>query len=304
MPTLRLGTRGSLLARTQSQLIASAIEKLNAGVTVELVIIKTTGDAVQDRPLHDIGGKGLFTKELELALLRNEIDLAVHSFKDVPVTLPLVDTTELVIAAVPEREDARDVLITRGDSPVALADLQPGARVGTGSLRRQCQLLDQRPDVVIEPIRGNIDTRLGKLNDGVYDAIVLAMAGLKRVGLFDSACMAPLDPTQLTPSAGQGALALQTRQIDAPTRELLQALHDPIVARCVGLEREVVRLLDGDCHSPIAAFAVQNGDSVSMRIAIGTAGGGLPVVRAVADAPASEANLLPALVVRQLENSP
>lgn len=300
MPTLRLGTRGSLLARSQSQLIATAIEKAHPDVTVELTIIKTTGDAVQDKPLAEIGGKGLFTKELELALLRSEIDLAVHSFKDVPVTMPLVDSTELVIAAVPKREDARDVLVTRGDVPIPLHDLPAGAKIGTGSVRRRCQLLDRRADLLIEPIRGNIDTRLRKLRDGEFDAIVLAMAGLMRAGLFDSSCMTPLEPDTLTPAAGQGALALQVRQNDISTRSVLEALHDPDVAQCVALEREVVRLLEGDCHSPIAAYAVREGDQIVLRTALGIGSAGYPVARAVASAPAGEANSLPVKSVEQL----
>src|SRR5687768_18563534 len=168
-PTLRLGTRGSLLARTQSMLVADALERAHLGLKIEMHIVKTTGDQITDRPLHEAGGKGLFTKELEQALLAGEIDFAVHSYKDVPVTMPLVDQADLVIAAVPTREDPRDVLVSR--KAKRLADLPPGARVGTGSLRRACQIVHARPDVVIEPVRGNIDTRLRKLTEGHYDAI-------------------------------------------------------------------------------------------------------------------------------------
>src|SRR5829696_5027697 len=156
--TLRLGTRGSLLAKTQSQLVASELEKRHKGLVVELVVLKTTADQIQDKPLYEFGGKGLFTKELEQALQRNEIDLAVHSFKDVPVTQPLVAGDDLVIAAVPEREDPRDVfccLMTK-----QITDLPREAKVGTSSLRRKCQLLALRPDVKVEVLRGNIDTRL------------------------------------------------------------------------------------------------------------------------------------------------
>lgn len=284
---LRLGTRGSLLARTQSQFIAAAIEKAQPGVQVELIILKTTGDQVQDKPLADIGGKGLFTKELELALLRNEIDLAVHSFKDVPVTMPLVDQAELTIACVPAREDARDVLIGReGASDVAA--LPRGAKVGTGSLRRQSQLLALRPDLQIAPLRGNIDTRLRKLREGEYDAIVLAMAGLKRVGLYDSATMTPLPVDQMTPSAGQGALALQTRREDAATIELLTPLHRPDVATCVETERQLVLELNGDCHSPIGAHAELNGDQITLRAVLGGAEPSAPVRRTVQSGPVSE----------------
>src|SRR4051812_23547378 len=159
--TLRLGTRGSLLAKTQSQLIASELEKCHKGLAVELIILKTSGDHIVDKPLYEFGGKGLFTKELEQALQRNEIDVAVHSFKDVPVTQPLVAVDDLVIAAVPEREDPRDVfccLMTR-----QIEELPREAKVGTSSLRRRCQLLAVRPDLKIEVLRGNIDTRLRKL---------------------------------------------------------------------------------------------------------------------------------------------
>src|SRR3954471_1277449 len=158
--TLRLGTRGSLLARTQSQLVASDLEKRHKGLAVELVIIKTSADQIQDKPLHEFGGKGLFTKELEQALLRNDVDVCVHSFKDVPVTQPLVDQADLIIAAVPEREDPHDVLVSM--TAKRIDDLPQGARVGTGSFRRRCQLLAVRPDLKIELLRGNIDTRLKK----------------------------------------------------------------------------------------------------------------------------------------------
>src|SRR5687768_5546915 len=159
--TLRLGTRGSLLAKTQSQLVASDLEKRHKGLAVELIILKTSGDSIQDKPLYEFGGKGLFTKELELALQRGEIDVAVHSFKDVPVTQPLVSVDDLVVAAVPAREDPRDVFCSIAAKTIA--ELPRGAKVGTSSLRRKCQLLEARPDLRIEVLRGNIDTRLRKL---------------------------------------------------------------------------------------------------------------------------------------------
>src|SRR4051794_24227633 len=155
---LRLGTRGSLLARTQSQLVADALQTRHPGLRVELQIIKTSGDRIADRPLHEFGGEGVFTKELEQALLAGEVGFAVHSFKDVPVTMPLVDTTDLVIAAVPARESPFDVLVSL--KAKSLADLPPAAKVGTGSFRRRCQVLAARPDVTVEGLRGNIDTRL------------------------------------------------------------------------------------------------------------------------------------------------
>src|SRR5687768_8984308 len=277
--TLRLGTRGSLLARTQSQLVASELEKRHKGLVVELVIIKTSGDNVQDKPLHELGGKGLFTKELEQALLRSEIDLAVHSFKDVPVTQPLVDQEDLIIAAVPEREDPRDVLIST--KARSIKDLPQGARVGTGSQRRRAQLLVARPDLKIEPLRGNIDTRLRKLRDAEFDAIVLAAAGLRRTGQFNEAEMVMLDLDEMLPAPGQGALAIQSRRHDLKTRELLEPLDDQKTEECVMLERVIVSALGGDCHSPIAALAEMDSENnIRLRAAIGARGGDPPVLKA------------------------
>jgi hydroxymethylbilane synthase len=272
---LRLGSRASLLALAQSNLVAQELMRLHPGLTVDLVQIKTSGDRITDRPLHDVGGKGLFTKELEQALLRNDIDFAVHSFKDVPITMPLVDPRDLITAAVPKREDPRDVLISL--SAKSPGELPKSARVGTGSLRRRSQLLAIRPDLVIEPIRGNIDTRLQKLRRGDYDAIVLAAAGLTRAGIFDGAMMSRLEVEQLLPAPAQGALSLQCRREDQPTRGLLAAMNDPVSAACVALERKVVEVLQGDCHSPIAAFAIAEGGGGRLRVAVGEAGGDPPV---------------------------
>jgi hydroxymethylbilane synthase len=292
MNTLRLGTRGSLLARTQSQLVANAIEKANPSVNVELVIVKTTGDQVQDKPLADIGGKGLFTKELELALLRNEIDLAVHSYKDVPATMPLVDQAELIVACCPKRADARELLITRDPAIRSVRDLPQQARVATGSARRKCQLLDIRSDLSIEPIRGNIDSRIKRVLAGEFEATILAVAGVSRAGLLGSGDFAhallPID--ELTPPAGQGALALQTRRDDAPTLALLEPLKDQPTMRAVEIEREVVRLLNGDCHSPIGAHVQLENDRLIAHACLGTPGGGLPVRRAVVKAAYSDSS--------------
>ncbi|HEX2972851.1 MAG TPA: hydroxymethylbilane synthase [Tepidisphaeraceae bacterium] len=277
---LRLGTRGSLLARVQSQMVADELEKRHPGLRVELCIFKTSGDQIADRPLHQVGGKGLFTKELEQALLAGQVDLAVHSFKDVPVTMPLVDQAELMIAAVPAREDPRDVLVCQ--EAKRIQDLRPGAKVGTGSLRRRAQLLALRPDLQVEGIRGNIDTRVRKLRHGAFDAVILALAGLKRSGLFDASIMQPIPLTDFLPAAGQGALALQCRRNDQPTRQLLAAVHDEPSATCVRLEREVVRRLEGDCFSPIAAFATIANQKVELRVAVGKQGGELPVLSASA----------------------
>lgn len=276
--TLRMGTRGSLLARVQSQQVADALERLHPGLRIEVHIVKTSGDQITDRPLHEFGGKGLFTKELERALLDEQIDFAVHSFKDVPVTMPLVDQKELVVAAIPKREDPRDVLIS--PDAAGLDNLPRGAKVGTGSLRRRCQLLAIRPDLEIEGIRGNIDTRLRKLKAGDYAAVVLAVAGLKRAALYDSTIMQPLEAHRLVPSAGQGALCLQCRRADDRTRSILGAMHDPTTAARVRAERELVLLLEGDCHSPIAAFASILGTELELRAAVGRRGGQPPVLYA------------------------
>lgn len=288
---LRLGTRGSLLARTQSQQVADAVEQANAGVKVELVILKTTGDQVQDRPLADLGGKGLFTKELEQALLDGRVDFAVHSYKDVPVTMPLVDVSDLAIVAVPKREDARDALINR-DGLTSIERLPLSAKIGTGSIRRKCQLLAVRPDLQIEGVRGNIDTRLRKLVEGQFDAIVLAAAGLKRAGFFDSARMALLDPAVVTPSPGQGALAIQCRRSDVQTIGFLRSLHDAETAECVEIERSIVLGLNGDCHSPIAAYATMNGSDITLRTAYGQPDGNGPVKRDVRSGPVAAAKAI------------
>ena len=277
-----------MLARMQSQLIADQIKRLHPHVKVELVIRKTTGDQIQDRPLHEAGGKGLFVKELEQALLGDEIDFAVHSLKDVPVTMPLADQSNLVIAAYPQREDPRDVLVSRtARSP---NDLPAGARVGTGSLRRQAQLLKFRPDLDIQGLRGNIDTRIRKCLDGKFDAVILALAGVRRAGLFDEAVMIALPVEQMIPAAGQGALALQCRAADSSTRQILQSLDDPDTALCVKTERAVVLALQGDCASPIGALAEVTEGKIHLTALVAAAGGKLPVVSASAFAPIDQSN--------------
>lgn len=299
--TLRLGARGSLLSRMQSGLVARTIEAACPGTSVSLQIISTSGDRIADRPLHAFGGKGLFTKELELALLDRQVDFAVHSFKDVPVTMPLVDTSELVIAAVPLREDVRDVLITRRGSARAVRDLPQGARVGTGSLRRQAQLLAVRPDLHVTLIRGNVDTRLRKLREGEYDAILLALAGLRRAELFDPEEMTPLPIDAMVPAAGQGALALQCRADDPATRDLLAKLDHPPTALAVRLERAVVQHLHGDCHSPIGVHAAVTDDRITLRAVVAAAGGTPPVLRASATAPLATPDQAVADIMTQLE---
>ncbi len=249
--TLRLGTRGSLLARTQSQQVADAITAAS-GVAVELVIIKTTGDRVQDRPLREVGGKGLFTKEIEDALIEGRVDFAVHSMKDMPTDNP----PELEIASVPERVDPRDVLIG-----ARLADLSEGAVVGTGSVRRQLQLRALRPDLVLKGIRGNVDTRIAKQQAGDYDAIVLAAAGLTRLGKQDEISDA-LDVEAMIPAVGQGALALQCRRDDVATKAILDKIHHEPSAICVAAERAFLEAVSGGCSAPAACHAVWDGDEI------------------------------------------
>lgn len=278
---LILGTRGSLLARAQSEHIAQELRRLHPHLRVDVQIIKTTGDQIADRPLHELGGKGLFVRELELALLNETIDLAVHSYKDVPVTMPLVEQDQLIMGAIPPREDPRDVLISR--IARTIDELPKNASIGTGSLRRRSQLLAARPDLQIQPIRGNIDTRLRKLQAGEHHAVILALAGLKRASLFDPAWMFPLDPAHLLPAAGQAALALQCRKSDTQTINLLAPLHHEPTALCVSLEREIVRRLNGDCTSPIAALAQIKGPRIRLEVAVGKQGGTPPILRANAE---------------------
>ena len=251
---LRLGTRGSLLAKAQSQQVADAVTAAT-GRAVELVIIRTRGDKVQDKPLAAVGGKGLFTKELEDALLAGDVDFAVHSRKDMPTDQP----DGLAFLAIPQREDPRDVLIG-----ATLDTLAQGAVVGTGSLRRGRQLAARRPDLVIEGIRGNVDTRIRKLHEGPYDAIVLAAAGLRRLGRIDEADHhLPVDV--MIPAVGQGALALQGRAADHGTRALLGAPHHADTAVCVEAERGFLRAISGGCSVPAACHAVLEGDELHVR---------------------------------------
>jgi hydroxymethylbilane synthase len=281
----------------QSQHVADLLERFHPGLEVELVICRTSGDVFTKR-LAEIGGKGLFTKELEEALLDGRIDSAVHSMKDVPVTMPLVDQSDLIIAAVPEREDPRDVLVSIGASE--LRELPIRARIGTSSLRRRCQLLAKRPDLIVEELRGNIDTRLKAIRQGRFDAIVLAAAGLRRSGMYDGRLVRPLAESDVLPAAGQGALALQCRRTDARTRRLLSVLDDRATRECVELERALVAALDGDCHSPIAAHAHEFGGLIELCAAVGSRGGLLPVFRARARGARNRADAVVEAVVEQL----
>lgn len=247
---LRLGTRGSPLALAQAHEARGRIAAA-AGWTeaeVEIVVIKTTGDAIQDRALSEAGGKGLFTKELDKALLDGAIDVAIHSAKDLPTRLP----DAIAIAGYFEREDVRDVLIAA--RATAFADLPRGATVGTASLRRQAQVLRRRPDLIVKLLRGNVGSRLRKVEDGEYDATLLALAGLNRLGLAHHAT-AILDVETFLPAVGQGAIAVTARQADARTLDrLAPVIHAPTTA-ALACERAFLTVLDGSCRTPIAGYA-------------------------------------------------
>jgi hydroxymethylbilane synthase len=244
---LRLGTRGSALARAQAEVVVRDLESRHPGLAVELVLVRTTGDRLQQGPLAPVGGKGLFVKELEEGLLAGSIDFAVHSLKDVPAVVP----DRLAIAAIPERADPRDVLVSREEG---LAALPAGARLGTASVRRRAQLLARRRDLDVVVLRGNVDTRLRRWREGEFTAIVLAAAGLARLGIDEPAAR-PLSPDVLLPAVGQGALALECRSDDAATRAVLVALDHVASARAVAAERAFLLAIGGDCNTPIAAYA-------------------------------------------------
>jgi hydroxymethylbilane synthase len=248
MPPLRIATRKSQLALWQAGHVAALLRGTHAGLEVVLVPIVTSGDRIQDRSLAAIGGKGLFIKELEVALEEERADIAVHSMKDLPADLP----AGLTIASVLERADARDALLT--PKAASLADLPRQARVGTSSLRRQAQLLSVRPDLRIEPLRGNVDTRLRRLDAGEMDAIVLACAGLIRLG-WESRISARLDPSICLPAVAQGVIGIECRSADARVLELVTALNHPATRIAVDAERAFASRLGGSCQSPIAAHA-------------------------------------------------
>lgn len=246
--TVIIGTRGSLLALAQTKALATTLGRLHRDLTIRLEIIQTRGDNEIDRSIAALGVAGVFTRELELALLERRIDLAVHSLKDVPNEQP----TGLMLApAVPEREDPRDCFVTAGGR--RLTDLPRGAKVGTGSLRRRAQLATLRPDFVFQDLRGNIDTRLRKVGEGQVDAAVLAKAGLARAGLF-TADMEVLDYDRMLPAPGQGALALEIRSDDARLAARLMALDHPPSRLAVRAERALLRHLEGGCQAPIGAW--------------------------------------------------
>jgi hydroxymethylbilane synthase len=278
----RLGTRGSALALTQARLVAAALAEAHAGVAVEIVTITTKGDVRTDVPLAAIGGSGLFAAELEAALRADEVDFAVHSAKDLPSTLP----GDMALAAFLEREDPRDVLVSRAGT---LRELPHGARVGTSSPRRAAMLRAARPDLELRDIRGNVDTRLRKLDAGEYEAIVLAAAGLRRLGLIARATE-HLDPAAMLPQVGQGAIAVEVRADDAATAALVAVLDHARTRAAVTAERAFLARLGAGCAAPTGAHATLPGDgTLAIEGMIGHADGRAVrrrLVGPVADGPA------------------
>jgi len=285
--TLRLGTRASQLALTQSQLVADALSS-SSGVPVELVHVSTYGDRSTEA-IAQLGGTGVFVSALRDALHAHTVDLAVHSFKD----LPTAPTPGLTVAAVPAREDPRDVLVARDG--LTLGELPPGARIGTGAPRRMAQLRALGLGLEIVPIRGNVDTRMGKVASGELDAVVLARAGLARIGRL-SAVTETLDPIQVLPAPAQGALAVECRSDDTRVRELLAALDDPAARACVAAERAVLAALEAGCSAPVAAHAelteAEDGSAELWLRASVTAIDGSDSVRDSVSGPAAEAESL------------
>jgi hydroxymethylbilane synthase len=267
MPKFVVGSRKSQLALTQTEWVMKQIQKLCPDVHFELKHIVTKGDRILDVTLSKVGGKGLFVKEIEKALLERDIDFAVHSMKDVPSEIP----SGLTIACVPPRADYRDVLLSKNYR--SLKDLPEGAVVGTSSLRRQAQLLHVRPDLRIEPLRGNIDTRIRKLEEGRFDAIVLAAAGLERMGWKEEKVTEYLHVDDVLPAVGQGALAIECRSDDEALLELLALIHDEATARVVYAERAFLGELEGSCQVPIAALGESDGDRLTLTGLVATPDG-------------------------------
>ena len=265
--TLRIATRKSPLALWQAHYVRDSLLAAHPELAIELVAMTTRGDQILDSPLAKVGGKGLFVKELEKAMLDGEADIAVHSMKDVPMEFP----EGLGLAVICEREDPADAFVS--NKYENFEDLPQGAVVGTSSFRRQCQLRQSRPDLTIKDLRGNVGTRLGKLDAGEYDAIILAAAGLIRLEMQDR-IRSRLDYALSLPAGGQGAVGIECRSDDKQTLELLSCLHHDVTAARVIAERAVVARLQGGCQVPIASFAEMNGDDeLYLRALVGTVDG-------------------------------
>lgn len=294
---LRVGTRGSALAVTQTRQVMAALQACWPGLVLEMVTIATKGDLVLDSPLHQVGGKGLFVKEIEEALLANHVDLAVHSAKDLPAEVP----PGLAIGCYPRRVDPRDALIARDG--LTLDTLPQGARVGTSSLRRVYQLRHLRPDLQVEPLRGNVDTRLRKLSEGQYDAILLAAAGLTRLGLAERVTEF-LDPGRFIPAVGQGALALEVRLGDQCSYDVCAALNDVPTATAVIAERAFLARVEGGCQVPAGAYARVEGDHIHLDGFLAGTDGSFYAVDAVAGRSDAAADLGRTLAERLLVHAP
>ena len=279
---IKIGTRGSLLAKTQSTWVKNQIEAEHPDVSVELVIIVTKGDKILDVPLAKVGGKGLFVKEIEEALLRKEVDLAVHSMKDVPAELP----EELHLGIIPLRENPHDAFIS--SKYKSLADLPQGSTVGTSSLRRRAQLAALRPDLEIVDLRGNLDTRLRKLDEGQFQAIILAAAGLNRLGM-SSRATGYFTSEEMLPAVGQGSLGIELRKDDAELLEGLQFLNDAKTTTAVAAERAFLYRLEGGCQVPIGAFAEVSDNQVRLTGLVASVDGKV-VLKESMKGPAAEAH--------------
>ena len=281
---IRIATRGSMLALQQSGIIKAAMEKLWPEIRFELEIIRTTGDKITDVPLAKVGGKGLFVKEIEDALVDGSADMAVHSMKDVPAVLP----PGLEIVAIPERGDPRDALIIRKGKTIG--DLCHGALIGTSSLRRAAQIRAMRPDFAVRNLRGNLDTRLRKLDEGGFDAILLAAAGLKRMGWQDRVTM-HMDPVEFIPAVGQGALGIEARSADYRMRHFLAPLNHSGTAVAIRAERSLLEELEGGCQVPIGGHARIAGKIVELSGLVASLDG-VQLFRVVRTAPLQDAAAL------------
>ena len=290
--TLKIATRQSPLALWQANFVKDRLEQLHSHLTVELVPMVTKGDVILDSPLAKIGGKGLFVKELEHALLEKRADIAVHSMKDVPMSFP----EGLGLYVICKREDPRDAFVS--NTYCTLSDLPQGAIVGTSSLRRQCQLKQLRPDLDIRSLRGNVGTRLSKLDAGEYDAIILASAGLIRLGLAKR-ISSFIETEQSLPAAGQGAVGIECRTDDAEVQALLAPLADAETTACVLAERAMNTRLQGGCQVPIGGYAVLQGDEIYLRALVGDVDGSL-ILRAEGKSTVENAEELGRILAEQL----
>jgi len=289
---ITIATRGSKLALWQANHIKSLLEGRHAGLTVSLLILKTQGDKILDVPLAKVGGKGLFVKEIEDALADGRADLAIHSMKDVPVER----LAGLTLGAIPQREDHADMLLSKTFR--SLSDLPQGATIGTSSLRRQSQLMALRPDLKIQMLRGNLDTRVGKLMDGQYDAIVVAAAGLNRLGIT-APCMVRLCAPDFLPAVAQGALGIEYRADDQRIRDLTAFLDHPDTRDAVSAERAFLARLEGGCQVPIAAFGRIDGGDVVLTGLVADPDGTV-MIRAEKRAPRSDAQALGRIVAEEV----